>query len=346
MPDGFIARRPVVPRDAARLLVVGDGHEDKRFCDLPEWLRDGDVLVLNDTRVIPSRLAGRREADRGTAKVEVTLLQEIRGAGEIGQWAVQWHALARPAKRLRSGDTLDLGNGLAAEVVSRGDGGEVVLGFAAQRDALLSVLEVQGSMPIPPYLGRKADVRDHRDYQTVFARRPGAVAAPTAALHLTQELMLRFEARGVTLVYVTLHVGAGTFRPVTATDTDAHEMEAEWGEVSPFAAAEINRCRTGGGHVIALGTTSLRLLESAVGGDGTLEPFSGDTDLFITPGYRFRAADTLITNFHLPRSTLFMLVCAFAGRERMLAAYEHAMAEGYRFYSYGDACLLSHGAGT
>jgi S-adenosylmethionine:tRNA ribosyltransferase-isomerase len=337
LPDELIAQRPVEPRDFARLLVVGESFQDKRFFDLPELLMPGDVVVLNDTRVIPGRLAGVRQAERGTAKVEVTLLKEV--ADDRGRH--QWSALARPAKRLRQGDMLRFGDAISAEVLGREQGGEVRLAVSLARDDLMAALATHGQMPIPPYLGRPADARDKDDYQTVFAQRPGAVAAPTASLHVTDDLMARLEARDISLARVTLHVGAGTFRPVVATDTDSHEMEAEWGEVSAATASFINQRKTAGARIVALGTTSLRLLESATRDDGTIAPFAAGTDLFITPGYRFKAVDALITNFHLPKSTLFMLVCAFSGRERILDAYAHAMESGYRFYSYGDACLLT-----
>ncbi len=338
LPGELIARRPAAPRDSARLLVVG-GEElrDRRFFDLPGLLNPGDVLVLNDTRVVPARLAGVREAERGTARVEVTLLRELASREDGSEWA----ALARPARRLRAGDSVRFGDILSADVAERAAGGEVRLRFALSRGGVLAALDLVGQMPIPPYLGRDADARDDADYQTVFAREPGAVAAPTASLHVTRRLLSRLKERGIGLAWVTLHVGAGTFRPVVAADTDDHDMEAEWGEVPRAAASLINRRRSEGARVVALGTTSLRLLESAACGDGRIEPRAGDTDLFITPGYRFKAVDALVTNFHLPRSTLFMLVCAFAGRDRMLEAYRHAIGAGYRFYSYGDACLLT-----
>ena len=271
----------------------------------------------------------------------MTLLRELASTENGGEWA----ALARPARRLRAGDSVRFGGALSAEVVERTPGGEVRLSFALPRDEMLAALDDHGRMPIPPYLGRAADARDATDYQTVFARRSGAVAAPTASLHMTGELMSRLRERGIELACVTLHVGAGTFRPVVAADTDDHEMEAEWGEIPRATASLIHRRRSEGARVVALGTTSLRLLESAARDDGRIEPHVGDTDLFIAPGYRFKAVDVLVTNFHLPRSTLFMLVSAFAGRERMLDAYRHAMDAGYRFYSYGDACLLTRAAG-
>ena len=340
LPDGLIARRPVEPRDSARLLVVGETNQDKYFFDLPELLMPGDVVVLNDTRVIPARLAGVRQAGRGTAKVEVTLLKEI--GDDRGRH--HWSALARPARRLREGDILRFGDAISAEVLGRDQGGEVRLAVSLGRDDLMAALETHGQMPIPPYLGRQADARDMDDYQTVFARHPGAVAAPTASLHVTDDLMARLEARDISLTRVTLHVGAGTFRPVIAADTESHEMEAEWGEISAATASFINQRKADGARIVALGTTSLRLLESAAREDGTVASFAAGTTLFITPGYEFKAVDVLVTNFHLPKSTLFMLVCAFSGRERMLGAYRHATDSGYRFYSYGDACLLTRDA--
>jgi S-adenosylmethionine:tRNA ribosyltransferase-isomerase len=342
LPQALVATRPVEPRDAARLLVIGDRFADRAFRDLPGLLRRGDALVVNETRVIAARLSGRRLAARGTAHVEATLLREIPGGSRPGEadGTTAWSALARPARRLRPGDRLAFDGGLDAEVLARDAGGEVVLRFAMPVAALLDALDRVGAMPIPPYLGRAADARDRTDYQTVVARVPGAVAAPTAALHLTEWLLAALSEAGVHVVPVTLHVGAGTFRPVTAEDTGAHRMDAEWGEVSPEACARLAGVRANGGRIVALGTTSLRLIESAADADGTVRPFAGDTDLFIVPGYRFRVVDRLVTNFHLPRSTLFMLVCAFAGIARMQAAYAHAIDAGYRFYSYGDACLL------
>jgi len=337
LPDELIAQRPAEPRDSARLLVVGKTNQNRRFFNLPDLLTPGDVVVLNDTRVIPGRLAGVRQAARGTAKVEVTLLKEIADDRSHHHWS----ALARPAKRLREGDILRFDDVISAEVLGRDQGGEVRLAMSLGRDDLMAALETHGQMPIPPYLGRQADARDKNDYQTVFAQHPGAVAAPTASLHVTDDLMAQLEARDISLVRVTLHVGAGTFRPVVAADTESHEMEAEWGEISSATASFINQRKAKGARIVALGTTSLRLLESAAREDGTIEPFAAGTDLFITPGYRFKAVDALITNFHLPKSTLFMLVCAFSGRERMLGAYRQATDSGYRFYSYGDACLLT-----
>ncbi|MDA8231978.1 MAG: tRNA preQ1(34) S-adenosylmethionine ribosyltransferase-isomerase QueA [Magnetospirillum sp.] len=330
LPRDLIAERPVHPRDAARLLHVhGDILDDLGIRDLPRLLGAGDVLVFNDTRVIPARLAGRR----GEAGVEVTLHERVG--------ADRWKAFARPAKKLRLGDTVDFGPALAATVVEKGEAGEVLLAFERCGDDLMAAIEAEGNLPLPPYIRQgKADESDRTDYQTVFAREKGAVAAPTAGLHFTPELLAALDAAGVRRAMLTLHVGAGTFLPVKAEDTRDHRMHRERGTITVQAAEAINAARAAGGRVVAVGTTSLRLLESAAGPDGTLAPFDGATDIFITPGYRFRAVDALMTNFHLPRSTLFMLVSAFSGLERMKGAYAHAMAAGYRFYSYGDACLL------
>ncbi|WP_374445372.1 tRNA preQ1(34) S-adenosylmethionine ribosyltransferase-isomerase QueA [Stella sp.] len=331
LPADRIAQAPMRPRDAARLLGIGaTGLEDRVVRDLPQLLRPGDLLVSNDTRVIPARLAGRR----GAAAVEVTL--HLREAED------RWRAFARPAKRLRPGDTIDFAEGFAAEVMARGEGGEVVLRFSVGGPDLHRALERHGHMPLPPYIRGGADAASDRDdYQTLFARRDGAVAAPTAGLHFTPELLAALDAAGVRRTVVTLHVGAGTFLPVKAERAADHRMHAEWGEVGAAAVAAIDETRAAGGRVVAVGTTSLRLLESAAAGDdGRVWPFSGTTDIFILPGYRFRVVDLLMTNFHLPRSTLFMLVSALAGLERMRAAYRHAVDAGYRFYSYGDACLI------
>jgi S-adenosylmethionine:tRNA ribosyltransferase-isomerase len=347
LPPELIAQRPAEPRDAARLLVVGPGAlQDLRMRDLPDLLEPGDLAVLNDTRVIPSRLAGRR----GAARVEVTLHQAVDDAnagGEPGEVqpagaACRWRAFARPAKRLRVGDRVQFGAGLAAEVLAKTGDGEVTLEFGATAEALLERLEVAGQMPLPPYIKRPAggDPRDRLDYQTLFARRPGAVAAPTAALHFTPALMAALAVRGVDHAFLTLHVGAGTFLPVKAEDTEGHRMHAERFDLGLETVAAVERTRAAGRQVVAIGTTVLRTLEAAAA-SGDLQPAAGETRLFITPGYRFRVVDQLLTNFHLPRSTLFMLVAAFAGLERMRAAYAHAVAQGYRFYSYGDGCLLT-----
>ncbi len=330
LPQERIAVRPAEPRDSSRLLVVGPGESRRHriFSDLPGLLREGDILVANDTRVIPGRMAG----EVAGAGVEVTFVSHEGG----GRWGV----LARPARKLKSGAAVALAGGLAARVVSRGDGGAVVLETGVPRDAFLDHLARHGAMPMPPYLGRSADRADRDDYQTVFASREGAVAAPTAGLHFTPRLLEALEAAGIARTCLTLHVGPGTFLPVRSGDTDGHVMHAEWGEITRESAQLINARRRAGGRVFAVGTTSVRLLESAADAGGTVHPFRGDTDLFITPGYRFGAVDAMITNFHLPRSTLFMLVCAFKGTDTMKRAYREAMERRYRFYSYGDACLL------
>lgn len=344
LPEERIALRPARPRDAARMLLVRpDGLEDRTVSDLPDLLRPGDALVVNDTKVIPAELHGERLRDGSSAHVSVTLHKR--------EGASRWRALARPAKRLAPGDRIRFGQvsdnaclaaGLDATVEARAEA-EVTLNFDLSGPLLDEAIAAVGHIPLPPYIaGRRAeDAEDRRDYQTIYAREEGAVAAPTAGLHFTPELMERLEAKGISRHTVTLHVGAGTFLPVKADDTADHRMHPEWGTVSAATAEALNAARARGGRIVAVGTTSLRLLESAAGEDGAAKPFAGETSIFITPGYRFRAVDLLMTNFHLPRSTLFMLVSAFAGRERMLAAYRHAIAEGYRFYSYGDASLLS-----
>ncbi len=330
LPRQLIAERPVEPRDAARLLLVGDGLSDHVFRELPALLQPGDAVVLNDTRVIPARLSGRR----GAAAVEATLHKRVADD--------RWLAFARPARRLRHGDVIAFAGDLSATVAARGEAGEVELAFDRGGAALLQALERHGRMPLPPYIPRPdgPDARDRTDYQTIFARRDGAVAAPTAGLHFTDATMAALRARGCRLVTVTLHVGAGTFLPVKAEDTDDHVMHAEFGSLDAPAAEALNAVRGAGGRIVAIGTTAARLLETATDDAGRIRPFAGDTRLFITPGYRFKAVDRLLTNFHLPRSTLFMLVAAFAGLDRMKSAYEHAKATGYRFYSYGDCCLL------
>ena len=329
LPRRLIAERPVSPRDAARLLdVQGNALYDRAMRDLPELLAPGDMLVINDTRVIPARLSVRR----GEAKAEVTLHREVS--------ADTWRAFARPARKLAIGDRLDIAADFTAVVTAKGDGGDVTLHFDRSGPELLAALGEHGHVPLPPYIRRPDDEHDRTDYQTLFAAADGAVAAPTAGLHFTPALVTALERRGIGLATVTLHVGAGTFLPVKAEDTRDHTMHAERGLISAASAERINATRRAGGRVAAVGTTSLRLLESAADSEGRLSPFAGETDIFITPGYRFRAVDLLLTNFHLPRSTLFMLVCAFAGTERMKAAYAHAIAEGYRFYSYGDGGLL------
>jgi len=338
LPEDRIALRPVAPRDAARLLVLGEdgarAHGHVR--DLPEFLRAGDVLVVNDTKVVPVRFAGRRAArdDAGAgAEIEVTLVKRLAPD--------RYRAYARPAKRLRIGDRVRLGRDLGADVRAR-DGGEIELAFDRAGAALDATIAAQGSMPLPPYIAgkREPDARDRADYQTVFARADGSIAAPTAGLHFTPELFARLANAGIERHAVTLHVGPGTFLPVTAEDTADHHMHAEWATLDAGTAAALNRARTEGRRIVAVGTTALRTLESAADERGRFEPFAGETLLFITPGYRFKAVDALMTNFHLPRSTLFILVCAFAGLETMKAVYAEAVAQGYRFYSYGDACLL------
>ncbi len=331
LPPALIATRPLEPREAARLLVLEGGDlQDRRIQDLPELLRAGDLLVVNDTRVIPARLFGRR----GAARIEVTLHQKL-GPG-------LWSAFARPGRRLKPGDVIAFAENFAARVAEKRDNGEIHLRFESEGTAFWQALEAHGVMPLPPYIARQRpeDAHDQRDYQTVFARARGAVAAPTAGFHFTPALLERLTAKGIRHVAVTLHVGAGTFLPVKAEDTADHRMHAEWGEIDAATATAINATREAGGRIVAIGTTSLRLLESAAADDGTVRPFAAETRLFITPGYRFKAVDILLTNFHLPRSTLLMLVSALAGREAILAAYGHAVAAGYRFYSYGDACLL------
>lgn len=331
LPPERIALRPAVPRDAARMLVLdGDATRDRMVGDLPTSLRRGDMLVFNDTRVIPAQLEGRR----GDATIGATLHKR--------EGPRRWRAFIRNARRLRDGDVIDFGAGVTAIAGDRGDDGSLALDFAGDEPVEL-LLERAGRMPLPPYIASKrggADARDAEDYQTLFAREAGAVAAPTAALHFTPDLLEALDAAGIGHAMLTLHVGAGTFLPVKADDTDDHRMHAEWGRIDPATADRLNATRATGGRVVAVGTTSLRLIESACRPDGTIRPFEGDTAIFITPGYRFRGIDGLMTNFHLPRSTLFMLVSALMGRERMQAAYAHAIAGGYRFYSYGDASLL------
>ncbi len=340
-----IALRPVEPRDAARMLVVlpaavsGATFEDRIVRDLPDLLSPGDILVVNDTRVIPARLEGRRVRGEASARIEATLHKR--------EGANHWRAFVRPVKKLKAGEIIAFeASGstetLDAEVVEKGEEGEVLLSFALAGSALDVAIERVGRIPLPPYISgkRPGDDRDAGDYQTLFARRSGAVAAPTASLHFTPELIAALDARDIAIEKVTLHVGAGTFLPVKAADTKDHKMHAEWGEVSAQTAKTLSEARRAGRRIIAAGTTSLRILESAADLSGMIGAFSGETSIFITPGYKFRAVDALLTNFHLPRSTLFMLVCAFSGIEAMRAAYAHAIAENYRFYSYGDACLL------
>lgn len=331
LPPENIALRPARPRDAARMLVVpGEGDfVDLGVRDLPEQLRSGDVLVFNDTRVIPAQLEGTR----GEARIGATLHKRID--------LRRWQAFIRNAKRLREGDRIEFPAGVSAIVETRHADGSFTLAFAGEEPVEL-LLERAGTMPLPPYIAgkRATDEHDRADYQTMFAAKDGAVAAPTAALHFTPELLAMLGEAGVGRETLTLHVGAGTFLPVKVDDTSDHQMHAEWGSIDQATADRLNAARAAGGRVIAVGTTSLRLLESACSDDGTIQPFAGDTAIFITPGYRFKAIDGLMTNFHLPKSTLFMLVSALMGRERMQAAYAHAIANGYRFYSYGDSSLL------
>jgi S-adenosylmethionine:tRNA ribosyltransferase-isomerase len=333
LPAERIALRPARPRDSARLLVVnGSDISDHQVSDLPDLLRPGDVLVFNDTKVISAQLEGRR----GDASIGATL-HKREGPRE-------WQAFLRNAKRAREGDSIDFGEGVSASVIEKGEDGSALLHFHGEEPVEL-LLERAGRMPLPPYIAsrREVDDADREDYQTMFAREEGAVAAPTAALHFTERLLEALEERGIGRETLTLHVGAGTFLPVKSEKIEDHKMHAEWGRIDAAAAERLNAVRRSGGRLISVGTTSLRLLESATGDDGTIRSFEGDTAIFITPGYRFKAIDGLITNFHLPKSTLFMLVSALMGREAMKAAYGHAIEAGYRFYSYGDASLLLPG---
>jgi S-adenosylmethionine:tRNA ribosyltransferase-isomerase len=344
LPADNIALRPASPRDSARMLVVQPGAvlRDRVVAELPQWLEPGDQLVVNDTRVISAQLRGRRIGRATEPKIDATLIKRLDGS--------RWQALVKPAKKLSSGDVVRFGHEgkvcllghLDAQVEHKGDDGEVTLSFSFHGPALDQAISDLGSPPLPPYIASKRapDERDAADYQTMFAANEGAVAAPTAGLHFTTALEAGLHERGIGLHRVTLHVGAGTFLPVKVDDTSGHRMHAEWGTISPETAGALNAARTKGGRIVAVGTTSLRLLESAAAEDGTIQPFAGDTAIFITPGYRFRAVDILLTNFHLPRSTLFMLVSAFSGLDTMQRAYAHAIKSGYRFYSYGDACLL------
>jgi S-adenosylmethionine:tRNA ribosyltransferase-isomerase len=330
LPSDRIALRPARPRDAARLLLVDGGRlSDRQMLDLPEILRPGDVLVFNDTRVIPAQLEGRR----GEARVGATLHKRA-GLRE-------WWAFVRNARRVRDGDLIEFGNGVKASAVERDAEGAILLHFHGDEPVEV-LLERAGQMPLPPYIAgkRPTDEADRDDYQTMFAREAGAVAAPTAALHFTDRLIAALDRRGVKRETLTLHVGAGTFLPVKSDDTAGHRMHAEWGRIDRATADRLNTARAAGGRLIAVGTTSLRLLESAAADDGAIQPFEGDTAIFITPGYRFKAIDGLMTNFHLPRSTLFMLVSALMGLDVMKSAYAHAVEQGYRFYSYGDGSLL------
>jgi S-adenosylmethionine:tRNA ribosyltransferase-isomerase len=346
LPADRIALRPASPRDAARLLVVRPGGApslaDKAVADLPDLLEPGDALVVNDSKVIAARLKGRRIGRGAEAAIEATLHKRLDGS--------TWRAFILGARKVEAGDTLRFGEEgkvcflgqLDAQVLQKDEGGEVTLSFSFYGPVLDQAIAERGDMPLPPYIAsrRAPDDQDRADYQTVFAQMEGSVAAPTAGLHFTGALLARLQARGVTLHKVTLHVGAGTFLPVKADDTEGHAMHAEFGAVSKEVADALNETRAKGGRIVAVGSTALRLLESAAQDDGKLHAFSGETAIFITPGYRFRAADLMLTNFHLPRSTLFMLVAAFSGLDAMQRAYAHAISAGYRFYSYGDACLL------
>src|SRR5580698_5580944 len=344
LPAERIALRPAQPRDAARLLVVEPGARlhDRVVSDLPQWLKAGDQLVVNDTKVISAQLRGRRIGRETEPKIEATLIKRLDGS--------RWQALVKPAKKLAPGDVIRFGNEgrvcllghLDAQVEHKGSDGEITLSFSFHGPTLDQAIADLGSPPLPPYIASKRapDERDAADYQTMFAVNEGAVAAPTAGLHFTPGLETALRERGVGIHRITLHVGAGTFLPVKADDTAGHRMHAEWGAISRDTSEALNAARAKGGRIVAVGTTSMRLLESATMEDGTIQPFSDETAIFITPGYRFRAVDILLTNFHLPRSTLFMLVSAFGGLDTMKRAYAHAIGQGYRFYSYGDACLL------
>ena len=344
LPADHIALRPASPRDSARMLIVQpDGDlRDRTVAELPLWLEPGDQLVVNDTKVISAQLKGRRIGQPTEPKIEATLIKRLDGS--------RWQALVKPARKLSPGDVVRFGNEgrvcllghLDAEVEHKGDDGEITLSFSFHGPTLDQAIADLGNPPLPPYIaGKRApDERDAADYQTMFAANEGAVAAPTAGLHFTSDLETALRQHGIGIHRITLHVGAGTFLPVKAEDTAGHRMHAEWGSISRHTADALNAARANGGRVVAVGTTSLRLLESAAAEGGTIEPFTGETAIFITPGYRFRAVDILLTNFHLPRSTLFMLVSAFSGLDVMKRAYAHAIEHGYRFYSYGDACLL------
>ena len=352
LPPERIALVPANPRDSARMLVVGaDGAlTDAHVCNLPDYLRRGDALVVNDTRVIGARLEGVRVRGEAIASIEATLIERVDDC--------RWRALARPAKKLKIGERIRFGEAaesmacllaaLDAEVEEKGEAGEILLRFHFSGAALDEAIERLGAPPLPPYIASRRAVSpsDQADYQTMFAAKPGAVAAPTAGLHFTPSLVARLAAGGVALHKVTLHVGAGTFAPVRVEDSRGHKMQSEWGSIDTATAEALNAVRQAGGRVVCVGTTSARLVESAADESGRLRPFLGETDIFITPGYEFRCVDALMTNFHLPRSTLFMLVAAFSGIETMRAAYAHAIQAGYRFYSYGDACLLLRGDRT
>ena len=346
LPEERIALHPAQPRDHARLLEIRPGFEpatsDRQVRDLPDLLAPGDVLVINNTSVLPAALSGTRVRGEYRAQISVNLHKRID--------ASTWAAFAKPAKRMQPGDKIHFGHendtclagACDATVTASRPGGEVELAFDLSGPNLDTAIASVGTMPLPPYIASKREIedRDRLDYQTMFASHNGAVAAPTAGLHFTDDLVERLKARNVALAQTTLHVGAGTFLPMKVDDTVDHKMHAEWGEISVGVAEQLNEARARGGRIVAVGTTSLRLLESAVDDDGVIQPFKGETDIFITPGYAFKGVDLMMTNFHLPRSTLFMLVSAFSGLDTMQAAYAHAVRDGYRFYSYGDACLL------
>ena len=333
IPRNLIAQRPVNPRDSGRLLHVDAIPKDAAITDLPNILEPGDVLVFNDTKVIPSRLIGKRV----NAKIEVTLHKEVSGSS--------WWAFARPGRKLKEGDIVEFARNFSAEIAEKRDNGEVLLLFRYGQQNLLDLLRKHGIMPLPPYIKRpdSGSLDDLDDYQTLYALKEGAVAAPTAGLHFTENLISAITARGILTAFVTLHVGAGTFLPVKTHDTEHHKMHTEWGKIEQTTADIINKARNAGGKIIPVGSTSLRILETAANSSGVLRPFIGETDIFITPGYIFKIADKMITNFHLPRSTLFMLVAAFSGLNRIKIAYTHAIYQQYRFFSYGDACLLEKG---
>jgi S-adenosylmethionine:tRNA ribosyltransferase-isomerase len=336
LPPDLIARHPARPRDSARLLSVSAGLEDRHVRDLPGLLRPGDLMIFNDTKVIAAQLAGRRAARPGGSEAAIEVTLHKREATGL------WRAFAKPARRVVPGERIAFGEGLCARLETKTAEGELILRFEGTDEALAAALQRHGQMPLPPYIRklRPTEARDAVDYQTVYARTEGAVAAPTAGLHFTPGLLAALAARGIERADLTLHVGAGTFLPVKAEHIEDHRMHAEYGEVSGATAASINRAREECRRIVAVGTTALRLLESAADENGKVREFAGETSIFITPGYRFRTADLLMTNFHLPKSTLFMLVAAFTGLERMKAAYAHAIATGYRFFSYGDASLL------
>ncbi|MDX9689571.1 MAG: tRNA preQ1(34) S-adenosylmethionine ribosyltransferase-isomerase QueA [Proteobacteria bacterium] len=333
LPEERIAAHPVDPRDHARLLhVCGKNLSDHHVFDLPALLHEGDVLVMNDTKVIPARLFGLR----GEVRVEVMLNKREAGDGEV------WSALARPGKRLREGQVIVFAPDFSSEILSKKEGGEILVRFNQEKDAFFAAVHAHGHIPLPPYIKRPdGDMPEDRTrYQTIYARHEGAVAAPTAGLHFTPELFAKLDEKGITRTTVTLHVGAGTFLPVKTERVADHVMHSEWGEITPETAVSLNAAKREGRRIVVVGTTSLRLLESSADETGMIHPFCGETDIFITPGYRFRAIDAMLTNFHLPKSTLFMLVSALAGLEPMRSAYAHAIDNDYRFYSYGDACLL------